>query len=249
MTSSSRARISTSLRSRLATSSSSSSSCFSAVFSRSAPAIRWLSPPGSSRLATASCSSSGGRAPARRSRLNVCWTLRLSAVSSGDSSTTSGSSEISATRYGVSRSRRRCARAGAPWTRIRSVPSGTFIIRATTPTTPTRRGASGPASPARGRAGDHHEHAVAAEHVVDELDRRSWPTASGVSVSGNGTVSRSGSTGSEAGSAPARRSRRPRPLADDVDVDHGRRSISIGTERRRGCRRHERQLDAQDAVA
>ena len=59
MISSSRARISESRRSRLATSSSSSSSCFSSVLMRSAPAIRWASADGSSRLATAICSSSG----------------------------------------------------------------------------------------------------------------------------------------------------------------------------------------------
>ena len=32
--------------------------------------------------------------------VNVCWTLRISAVSSGVWSTTSGASTISATRYG-----------------------------------------------------------------------------------------------------------------------------------------------------
>ena len=57
--SSSRARISDSRRRRLPTSTSSSSAWRSSLPIRSAPAIRWLSADGSSRLATAICSSSG----------------------------------------------------------------------------------------------------------------------------------------------------------------------------------------------
>jgi hypothetical protein len=53
--------------------------------------------PGSSMLATAICSSSGRYGTASTMLENVSWTLRVSAVSSGDSSTTSGSSEIRAT--------------------------------------------------------------------------------------------------------------------------------------------------------
>ena len=97
-TSSSRARISDSRRSRLATSTSSSSAWLSSVLIRSAPAIRWLSADGSSRLATAICSSSGRYGTSSMMWLNVSWTLRMSAVSSGPSSTTSGSSETRATR-------------------------------------------------------------------------------------------------------------------------------------------------------
>ncbi len=96
--SSSRASISDSRRSRLATSTSSSSSCFSSVLIRSEPAIRWASADGSSRLATAICSSSGRYGTSSMIAVNVCWTLRISAVSSGPSSTSSGSSETRATR-------------------------------------------------------------------------------------------------------------------------------------------------------
>ena len=98
MTSSSRARISDSRRRRRATSTSSSSSCFSSAEIRSAPAIRCESAEGSSMLVTASCSSSGRYGICSMISAKVVWTLRVSASSSGDSSTTSGSSEIRATR-------------------------------------------------------------------------------------------------------------------------------------------------------
>ena len=97
-TSSSRARIWDSRRSRLATSRSSSSSCFSSVLIRSEPAIRCESADGSSRLATAICSSSGRYGVSSMMRENICWTLRISAVSSAPSSTMSGASEMRATR-------------------------------------------------------------------------------------------------------------------------------------------------------
>ncbi len=51
--------LASSARRRLATSTSSSSACFSSILIRSAPAIRCASADGSSRLATAICSSSG----------------------------------------------------------------------------------------------------------------------------------------------------------------------------------------------
>ena len=69
--------------------------------------------------------------------VNVCWTLRISAVSSGVWSTTSGASTISATRYGSVRTHRSILMRWLPWISTRSVPSGTRIIRATVPSTPT----------------------------------------------------------------------------------------------------------------
>ena len=96
--SSSCASVSLSRRSRLLTSTSSSSACFSSTLIRSAPAIRCASEDGSSTFATAICSSSGRYGTSSMMRVNVCWTLRISAVSSGPSSTSSGSSETRATR-------------------------------------------------------------------------------------------------------------------------------------------------------
>ena len=137
MTSSSRASTSVSRRRRSATFDSSSSACFSSVGRRSDPEMRWLSPLASSTFATAICSSSGRYGTASTICENVCCTLRMSAVSSSDSSTTSGSSEISAVRYGVSLVHVSIRTRWAPWTSRRKVPSGTLSIRATTPTTPT----------------------------------------------------------------------------------------------------------------
>ena len=86
---------------------------------------------------------------------------------------------------------------------------------------------------------------------------RSWPTASGVTVFGNATVSFSGSTGSASGSVTA-----PWPRLSDLalpvlgDLDHQldcssppspRGSPEIGT-LRASSRLRDRQLDAQDAV-
>ena len=135
-TSSSRVRISERRRRRLATSTSSSSDWRSSVGIRSEPAIRCESALGSSRLATAICSSSGRYGTCSMMRENICWTLRASASSSGPSSTTSGSSSTSATRYGSVEDqpviRTRCA----AWTSTRSEPSGTLSMRATVPATP-----------------------------------------------------------------------------------------------------------------
>ena len=69
--------------------------------------------------------------------LNVSWTLRISAVSSGPSSTTSGSSSTLAVRYGAVPSHSLIRTRWPPWTRIRSEPSGTLSMRATVPATPT----------------------------------------------------------------------------------------------------------------
>ncbi len=69
--------------------------------------------------------------------VKVCWTLRMSAVSSIDSTSTSGASSIAAMRYGFSAAQRTMRTRWAPWTSTRSEPSGTRIIRAIRPATPT----------------------------------------------------------------------------------------------------------------
>ena len=71
-------------------------------------------------------------------REKVVWTLRCSASSSGEGVISSGASSICATRYGSSETKPSMRTRCAPWTRIRSVPSGTLSMRATTPATPTR---------------------------------------------------------------------------------------------------------------
>ena len=81
------------------------------------------------------------------------------------------------------------------------MPSGTFIIRATVPATPTLCRSSGPGASFSGS----FEATIASIRLPERtsltsLIERSWPTASGVSVSGKVTVSRSGSTGSASGS-------------------------------------------------
>ena len=101
ISSSSRASSSDRRRSRLATSRSSSSSCFSSVLIRSAPAIMCASSAGSSRLATAICSSSGRYGTCSMICVNVLWTLRCSASSSVEGSTTSGASVISRDQVGL----------------------------------------------------------------------------------------------------------------------------------------------------
>ena len=104
---------------------------------------------------------------------NVLCTLRSSASSSGEGSTSSGSSSIWATRYGsVCDELAELARAGAPCTRMRSVPSGTLIMRATVAGHAHVVELVGAGLLDLGVArGDHHEHPVAAQHVVHELDR------------------------------------------------------------------------------
>ncbi len=87
--------------------------------------------------------------------------------------------------------------------------------------------------------------------LISVIDR-SWPMASGVSVSGNGTASRSGSTGSVAGSSrstPISMSRASPSVTMSIigssrcwsgRLDRHRVRLVLGL--------HERQLDAQDAV-
>ena len=73
---------------------------------------------------------------------------------------------------------------------------------------------------------------------------RSWPTASGVSVSGKVTESRSGRTGSSSGQ---RRVRRGRLALGPEDLDHSP-SLALDRDRARRRRLRERQLDGQDPV-
>ena len=56
------------------------------------------------------------------------WTFRVSASTSGVSSPTSGIASNRPTRYGLSEIRSSSRIRWSPWTRIRSVPSGTLII-------------------------------------------------------------------------------------------------------------------------
>ena len=138
-TSSSRFRIRETSRSRVSTSASSSSRCFSSVFSRSVEATRCVSAPGSSTFAAASCSSSGRygheRDDAREQALDVAR-QRLDLAASR--SATSGSSLELADRGTARPARARSSRTRCrPWTRMRSVPSGTRIILWTTAAVPT----------------------------------------------------------------------------------------------------------------
>src|SRR4051794_13312136 len=101
-----------------------------------------------------------------------------------------------------------------PWTRIRSVPSGTLSMRATVPTTPTRYSWAGPGASASGSLLPTMTscRSRASTSLMSWIER-SCPTASGVSVSGNVTVSRSGSTGSRSGTegVPISTARAPSP--------------------------------------
>ena len=80
------------------------------------------------------------------------------------------------------------------------MPSGTLSIRETTPATPTRYTSSGPGSSTSGSLLT----TITSIRFPPSTSFTSWierscPMASGVSVSGKGTVSRSGSTGSASG--------------------------------------------------
>ncbi len=87
---------------------------------------------------------------------------------------------------------------------MRSVPSGTLSIRATTPATPTSYRSSGP-----GRSSSGFLDATIASirsppsTSLMSFTERSWPMASGVSMFGKVTVSFSGSTGRPGGSLHA----------------------------------------------
>ncbi len=105
-------------------------------------------------------------------RANWLWTLRVSASTSGESGTTSGSASNSPNRYGSSvtgsRSRTRCS----PWTRMRSVPSGTLINLCTTATVPTSYTSSQPGGSASTFfTVSEGQHPLAGDDVVDQLDR------------------------------------------------------------------------------
>ena len=104
-TSSSRFKIAETSRSRSPTFTSSSSRCFSSVRMRTVEATRWQSALGSSTFAAASCSSSGRYGTSAITRANRLWTLRVSASTSRVSSSSSGSGENSAMRYGSSPAR------------------------------------------------------------------------------------------------------------------------------------------------
>ena len=201
-TSSSRSRIRETLRNRSSTFVSSSKSWRSSVLSRSVEATRWQSALGSSTLAAASWSSSGRYGVSPMIRANWLCTLRVSASTSGESGTTSGSTSNSPIRYGSSvpgsRSRTRCS----PWTRMRSVPSGTLISLCTTATVPTSYTSSQPGGSAStfftvSRASIRSPATTSSISLIE----RSWPTASGVIDSGKTTVSFSGRTGSCVGSS------------------------------------------------
>ena len=137
-------------------------------------------------------------------------------------STVSGSSSISRREVGRLAAPSSSIRTRwAPWTRIRSVPSGTLSMRAIdADDADACRGRRARAPRARGRfeATMTSMRSPASTSLTSWIER-SWPIASGVSVSGSGTASRSGRTGSAPGTARwradldrrgPRRRRRPR---------------------------------------
>src|SRR3954447_10146241 len=158
-----------------------------------------------------------------------------------------------------------------PWTRMRIVPSGTLIMRAIAPTTPTSNRSSGLGTSLSGlREATMTSMRLPRRTSSTSATERSWPTASGISVSGSGIVSRSGRTGGVRGrvrgaptstscSSPAASAISmgaaisgllatfrggPLTLQDvlvAVDLDRHRARAALGT--------HERKLDAQHAVA
>ena len=115
----------------------------------------------------------------------------------------SGRSSSSAARYGSSCCGSTSRTRFSPWTRIRSVPSGTLIILWTTATVPTEYRSSQPGGSASVlrtviSASMRSPETTSSISLID----RSWPTASGVIDSGKTTVSFSGSTGRRIRSAP-----------------------------------------------
>ena len=115
-----------------------------------------------------------------------------------------------------------------------------------------RRGRRGPARRARGRC----EATIASIRLPQRtsstsLIERSCPTASGVSVSGKVTVSRSGSTGSASGRGSLERIASSTSSGDSTTSSTGVPSITparIGTRRVASARIEQGQLDPQDAV-
>src|SRR4051794_35596524 len=130
------------------------------------------------------------------------WTLRVSASSSGVSSSRSGRSAKVPVRYGVSVTRSTSSIRCRPWTRIRSVPSGTLIILWITAAVPTSFRSSQPGAsiePSRAVRSASSRSPETTSSI--RRTERSWPIASGVIDCGNTTVSFSGRSGSVAGNA------------------------------------------------
>ena len=131
----------------------------------------------------------------------VVWMWRVSASSSDDSSTTSGSSWMRAIRYGCSETNSSSRTRVPPCTRIRRVPSGIRSMRAIVPATPTRYRSSGPGcSISASLLATITSIRSRLSASFTSCTERSWPTASGVIEFGNATVSFSGRTGSVSGS-------------------------------------------------
>ena len=126
--------------------------------------------------------------------------FRSSASSSRLSSASSGTGAKRATRYGSSVTGSSSWMRRRPWTRIRSVPSGTRIILCTTAAVPieyrsSQPGVSTSASRTVTSASSRSPPTTSSTSAIE----RSCPIASGVIDSGKTTVSLSGSTGSSDG--------------------------------------------------
>ncbi len=231
ITSSSRFRIVVIWRSRSSTFAVSSSCCFSSVFRRIVEATRCESALGSSTFTAAIWSSSGRYGTAAMIRPKRFWTLRVSASSSFEGSTISGTSLNSPTRYGSSLTRRSSLMRRTPWTRIRSVPSGTRISLCTIAAVPisyrsSKPGGSTSSSFTVTSATMRSPPATSSISLIE----RSWPIASGVIDSGKTTVSFSGRTGRTGGTSTSCSS----------SVTSGSRSLmhaSFGRRGRSGCGR------------
>src|SRR5215831_342617 len=200
-TSSSRFRIARIARRRASTLASSRRACLSSVLILSVEATRCESALGSSTFAAASSSSAGRYGTSEINRLNSFWTLRVSASSSGLSSTTSGTSLNSPTRYGSSWTRRSSTIRPTPWTRIRRLPSGTRIILCTTAAVPTSCRSSQPGCSASEPSRTVTSASIRSPATTSStsLTERSCPIASGETDCGKTTVSFSGRTGSTDG--------------------------------------------------
>ena len=128
----------TTLRSRSSTSTVSSRSWRSPVFSRSVDATRWQSALGSSTLAAASCSSSGryGRQPDDPRELGSGRSASAPPPRASPGRRRAAP-RTPPTRYGSSPAGSTSRIRSSPWTRMRSVPSGTLIILWMTARVPT----------------------------------------------------------------------------------------------------------------
>src|SRR5690349_16063829 len=126
-------------------------------------------------------------------------------------------------------------------------------MRATTPTTPTSYRSFGPGSSFSGsRAATIASMRLAPSTSLTSLIERSWPTASGVSVSGKVTVSRRGRTGSASGSGSLARIASSASSGDSTTSRTGlpsTASVPLDRHAARGLGRvAERQVDPQHAV-